>query len=162
MSRERCAAHSANRLARMTSRPPHREPTPKIGARNTRQRSAVVDVLRDIDRFASAQAIHRELSDRGQKVGLTTVYRTLQTLADVGAVDALNSNSGETLYRHCLTDRHHHHLVCTECGRSEEISGGPVEQWAKDTATEHGYDVSGHEAEIYGVCPACQESESTT
>ncbi|MCQ4621129.1 transcriptional repressor [Corynebacterium sp. CCUG 71335] len=140
----------------MNSRPSRREPAPKIGARNTRQRSAVIDVLRDIDRFASAQAIHRELSDRGQKVGLTTVYRTLQTLADIGAVDALNSNSGETLYRHCLTDRHHHHLVCTSCGRSEEIEGGPVEQWAQQVARQYDFEISGHDAEVFGLCPACR------
>ncbi len=140
----------------MTTRPARNE-TPKIGARNTRQRSAVVDVLQEIDRFASAQSIHRELTDRGQKVGLTTVYRTLQTLTEVGAVDALNSDTGETLYRHCLTDRHHHHLVCTNCGRSEEIDGGPVEEWAKQTAEKYGFELSGHDAEIFGVCGTCRK-----
>ncbi|MCT1683377.1 transcriptional repressor [Corynebacterium appendicis] len=134
-----------------------RNDTPKIGARNTRQRAAVVDILQDIDRFASAQSIHRELTDRGQKVGLTTVYRTLQTLTEVGAVDALNSETGETLYRHCLTDRHHHHLVCTNCGRSEEIDGGPVEEWAKETAKKYGFQLSGHDAEIFGICRTCQK-----
>lgn len=142
----------------MTTRPAKKDAPPKIGARNTRQRSAVVDVLQDIDRFASAQSIHRELCDRGQKVGLTTVYRTLQTLTEVGAVDALNSDTGETLYRHCLTDRHHHHLVCTNCGRSEEIEGGPVEQWAKETAENYGFELSGHDAEIFGVCQNCQQN----
>ena len=140
----------------MTTRPDKTD-TLKIGARNTRQRAAVVDILQDIDRFASAQSIHRELTDRGQKVGLTTVYRTLQTLTEVGAVDALNSETGETLYRHCLTDRHHHHLVCTNCGRSEEIDGGPVEEWAKETAEKYGFQLSGHDAEVFGVCKTCQK-----
>ena len=140
----------------MTTRPDKTD-TLKIGARNTRQRAAVVDILQDIDRFASAQSIHRELTDRGQKVGLTTVYRTLQTLTEVGAVDALNSETGETLYRHCLTDRHHHHLVCTNCGRSEEIDGGPVEEWAKETAEKYGFQLSGHDAEVFGVCRTCQK-----
>ncbi|MBP3947826.1 Fur family transcriptional regulator [Corynebacterium sp. Marseille-P3884] len=139
----------------MTTRPDKTD-TLKIGARNTRQRAAVVDILQDIDRFASAQSIHRELTDRGQKVGLTTVYRTLQTLTEVGAVDALNSETGETLYRHCLTDRHHHHLVCTNCGRSEEIDGGPVEEWAKETAEKYGFQLSGHDAEVFGICQTCQ------
>jgi len=140
----------------MTTRPDKTD-TLKIGARNTRQRAAVVDILQDIDRFASAQSIHRELTDRGQKVGLTTVYRTLQTLTEVGAVDALNSETGETLYRHCLTDRHHHHLVCTNCGRSEEIDGGPVEEWAKETAEKYGFQLSGHDAEVFGICQTCQK-----
>ncbi|GAB3081941.1 Fur family transcriptional regulator [Corynebacterium aquatimens] len=142
----------------MESRLPTRSKTPKIGARNTRQRSAVVEVLKDLDRFASAQAIHRELMARGQKVGLTTVYRTLQTLTDIGAVDVLSSN-GETVYRHCLTEHHHHHLVCTKCGRSEEIDGGPVEQWAKETAAQHGYQLGGHDAEVFGICPLCASND---
>ncbi len=148
----------SNMVDGMSTRQAKNDSTPKIGARNTRQRSAVVDVLKEIDRFASAQSIHRELTDRGQKVGLTTVYRTLQTLTEVGAVDALNSDTGETLYRHCLTDRHHHHLVCTSCGRSEEIDGGPVEEWAKQTAEKFGFELSGHDAEIFGICQNCKQS----
>lgn len=134
-----------------------RNNVPKLGARNTRQRTAVVKCLREIDRFASAKAIHRELEDRKEKVGLTTVYRTLQSLADIDAVDVLHMASGETLYRHCLTDDHHHHLVCGECGSTVEIEGGPVEQWAKDTAAAHGYTLTGHDAEIFGTCPQCQK-----
>ncbi|WP_432418627.1 Fur family transcriptional regulator [Corynebacterium breve] len=133
---------------------------PKLGARNTRQRTAVVNVLRDIDRFTSAKAIHRELEDREEKVGLTTVYRTLQSLADIHAVDVLHMASGETLYRHCLTDDHHHHLVCGTCGHTEEIEGGPVEQWARDTAAAHGFTLTGHDAEIYGICQSCQKKAS--
>ena len=64
----------------------------------TKQRAAVVDTLRGLDKFASAQAIHEILTEQGESVGLTTVYRTLQSLADVDAVDVLYSPEGETLY----------------------------------------------------------------
>lgn len=128
--------------------------TPKLGVRNTWQRTAVVDALRDIDKFVSARQIHEELERRGEKVGLTTVYRTLQSLADVEAVDVLQNKDGESLYRHCLTD--HHHLVCTVCGRSEEIEGGPVEKWAQLVAQRYGYQLVGHDAEVFGVCRGCQ------
>ena len=74
---------------------------PKLGARNTRQRTAVVSVLRDMDYFASAKKIHEELTRRDYKVGLTTVYRTLQSLSDIDAVDVLHMSSGESLYRAC-------------------------------------------------------------
>lgn len=131
-------------------------PVPKLGPRMTRQRAAVVEVLRATDKFASAKTIHDKLSEDGASVGLTTVYRTLQSLAEVGAVDVLHSPDGETLYRDCLSGHHHHHLVCSECGRSEEIEGGPVEKWAEIVAARYGYELIGHEAEIYGVCRACQ------
>ncbi|MCZ9308212.1 Fur family transcriptional regulator [Corynebacterium uberis] len=132
---------------------------PKFGARNTKQRAAVIDVLLDLDTFSSAKTIHDELEERGHKVGLTTVYRTLQGLADVEAVDVLTMSSGQTLYRHCITDDHHHHLVCSRCGKTEEIDGGPVEAWARSVADAHGYTLTGHDAEIYGLCPACQGTD---
>lgn len=131
-------------------------PVPKLGPRMTRQRAAVVEALRATDKFVSAKTIHDKLSEDGASVGLTTVYRTLQSLAEVGAVDVLHSPDGETLYRDCLSGQHHHHLVCSECGRSEEIEGGPVEKWAEIVAARYGYELIGHEAEIYGVCRACQ------
>lgn len=132
------------------------QPIPKLGPRMTRQRTAVVETLRAVDRFASPKVIHEALEQRGEKVGLTTVYRTLQSLAEIGAVDVLQTPDGETLYRHCLTDHHHHHLVCTRCGRSEEVEGGPVEKWAELVAARYGYKLVAHDAEIYGVCRACQ------
>ena len=139
-----------------TNRRAQSRPVPKLGPRMTRQRAAVVETLRGLDKFASAKTIHEQLLDDGASVGLTTVYRTLQSLAEVNAVDVLQSPDGETLYRDCLSGHHHHHLVCTECGRSEEIEGGPVEKWAEIIAARYGYELAGHEAEVYGVCRACQ------
>lgn len=133
---------------------------PKLGSRSTRQRTAVIDTIIDLDNFASAKEIHRELERRDAKVGLTTVYRTLQSLADVDAVDVLRMGNGETLYRHCMTDQHHHHLVCVDCGTTLEIKGGPVETWAEEVAKEHGYTLTGHDAEIYGRCSACQKAKA--
>jgi len=128
---------------------------PKLGARNTRQRTAVINLLSEIDTFASAKEIHRELENRDLQVGLTTVYRTLQSLAEIEAVDVLHMATGETLYRQCVSPHHHHHLVCTQCGRTEEIDGGSVETWAKQVAEQHGFQLTGHDAEIYGLCPDC-------
>ncbi|WP_288831406.1 Fur family transcriptional regulator [uncultured Corynebacterium sp.] len=143
----------------MPTNPATRPKQPKLGVRNTRQREAVVKVLQDVDKFISAKFIHDELGARGEKVGRTTVYRTLQSLNEVGAVDVLHNAEGETLYRHCLTDAHHHHLVCTVCGRSEEIEGGPVEKWAQVVAQRYGYELVGHDAEVYGVCRACHAKD---
>lgn len=134
---------------------------PKLGARNTRQRTAVVNVLRELDNFSSAKTIHDELRSRELKVGLTTVYRTLQSLAEIEAVDVLHMSTGETLYRHCESEKHHHHLVCIDCGRTEEISGGPVESWAKQVATEYDFELTGHDAEVFGRCRSCQDQRKS-
>lgn len=130
-------------------------PIPKLGQRSTRQRTAVIEVLRDIDVFSSAKDIHQELVAREARVGLTTVYRTLQSLAEINAVDVLHMTGGETLYRHCESDDHHHHLVCKKCGTTVEIAGAEVEAWAEKVAKENGFQLVGHTAEVFGLCTNC-------
>jgi Fur family transcriptional regulator, ferric uptake regulator len=114
--------------------------------------SAALDGL---DGFCSAQQIHAELRRRGENIGLTTVYRHLQVLTEDGRVDAIRDAGGETLYRRCRTDAHHHHLTCRNCGRSVEVEGRAVERWAEDVATEAGFTEVGHTVVLFGLCPAC-------
>lgn len=122
--------------------------------RNTRQRRAVAAILEDLDGFASAQEIHDLLRHRGESVGLSTVYRNLQALADAAEVDALRNDDGETLYRQC-SNGHHHHLVCRSCGRTVEVEGPTVERWADAIAAEHGFVDVAHTLEIFGTCGDC-------
>ena len=122
--------------------------------RNTRQRRAVAAVLDELDGFASAQQIHELLDNRGEHVGLTTVYRNLQALVEAGNVDALRGDDGETRYRQCSSG-HHHHLVCRACGRTVEVEGPTVEQWADRVADEHRFTDVSHTLEIFGTCSNC-------
>lgn len=125
-----------------------------VGIRTTRQRNAIAALLEDIDRFRSAQELHDELRRRGEGIGLTTVYRTLQSLADAGMVDVLRTDNGESVYRQCSTG-HHHHLVCRHCGRTVEVAGPTVEAWAASTASSHGFTEVSHTLEIFGTCHSC-------
>jgi Fur family ferric uptake transcriptional regulator len=122
--------------------------------RNTRQRGAVAALLAEVAGFHSAQELHAMLRARGERVGLTTVYRTLQTLAETGEIDVMRPPGGEHLYRRC-SDGHHHHLVCRSCGRTEEVLGPTVEAWADKMAAEHGFTNVSHTLEIFGTCAAC-------
>jgi Fur family transcriptional regulator, ferric uptake regulator len=122
--------------------------------RNTRQRSAVSALLAEVEGFHSAQDLHAMLRQRGERVGLTTVYRTLQGLADAGEIDVMRPPGGEHLYRRC-SKSHHHHLVCRACGRTVEVAGPAVESWAERVAAEHGYAQVSHTLEIFGTCPGC-------
>lgn len=123
--------------------------------RNTRQRRAVSAVLDELQAFASAQQIHTALERRGEKVGLSTVYRNLQALVDADAVDALRGDDGEILYRRCEDGAHHHHLVCRHCGAAVEVSGAAVETWASTVAAENGFVDVEHTIEIFGTCADC-------
>ncbi len=123
--------------------------------RHTRQRGAVAALLDDVDGFHSAQELHAMLRSRGEQVGLTTVYRTLQALADNGELDVMRPPGGEYLYRRCASEAHHHHLVCRSCGGTVEVLGPTVEAWADKVAARHGYTDVSHTVEIFGTCPEC-------
>ena len=125
-----------------------------VGARSTRQREALVHVLDEVDGFRTAQQLHSMLAERGDKVGIATVYRSLQLLADADLVDVIHSEEGEASYRRCST-RHHHHLVCRECGRAVEAQAPAVETWVDAMAAEHGFRDVSHDLEIFGTCSDC-------
>lgn len=126
--------------------------------RSTRQRDAVRSALLSADGFRSAQELHDVLRHDGADVGLTTVYRHLQSLADAGEVDVLRTDSGESVYRRCASDEHHHHLVCRACGRTVEVAGPEVEAWADRVGQEHGFADVTHTVEILGLCGQCADA----
>jgi Fur family ferric uptake transcriptional regulator len=128
--------------------------------RSTRQKRALAAVLDSSDTFRSAQELYTELRATGENVGLTTVYNQLRALAENGEVDVLRSDDGESLYRRCATGDHHHHLVCRRCGRTVEVEGPEVEQWAERVAAENQFVGVSHTLEVFGTCAECIDPES--
>jgi len=123
--------------------------------RNTKQREEVWQALERTPRFVSAQDLHHVLRTSGSTIGLATVYRTLNALADEGSADAL-ALEGENLFRAC-SPGHHHHLICRKCGKTEEIEATAVESWAREVASEHGFLDPQHIVDIYGTCGSCHQ-----
>ena len=126
-----------------------------MASRNTIQRTAITELMENTSEFISAQELHDQLTESGQKIGLATVYRTLASLAEEGRLDVLRADS-ETLYRHCATKWHHHHIVCTRCGRTVEVAADQIEGWSQTVAKESGFLVTSHTIEIWGLCTQCQ------
>lgn len=129
-------------------------PSAESRGRNTVQRAAVLTVMGESARFRTAQDIYAELRAQGARVGLTTVYRHLQKLADEGLIHSLQTPDRQTAYRLC-SDVHHHHLVCTGCGAGVEIPVTEFEQWVEGEAAGRGYSGVTHNVEIFGTCPVC-------
>ncbi|MFD2093092.1 Fur family transcriptional regulator [Blastococcus deserti] len=127
--------------------------------RPSRRRSAVLELLGDLDGFRSAQDLHALLRRRGDSIGLATVYRALQALVDDGQVDVLRGADGEAAYRRC-SPVHHHHLVCRSCGTAVEVADPPVERWAARVAAEHGFADVQHQVEVFGTCAGCASATS--
>ncbi len=131
---------------------------PPVKHRATQQGGVVRNALLKQSGFRSAQDVYASLRADRQPIGLSTVYRHLQALADQGLVDVIQTPEGETTYRFCgesSADKHHHHLVCRTCGRTEEIEARAVERWATDVAAKYGYTDVDHTVELFGLCASC-------
>ena len=130
--------------------------TPPVPQRRTRQRTAVADVLSEVRGFRSAQDIHDLLRERGEKVGLATVYRALQALAEAGEADVIRTPDGQHAYAACgQASHHHHHLICRSCGRTVEVALPSIEKLVGGIAAQHSFTKLDHELEFYGICAEC-------
>lgn len=124
--------------------------------RKTKQRDAIMAIMADETDFRSAQQVHTALMVAGQTVGLATVYRNLQALTEAGELDSLRSEDGETLYRRCAKRRHHHHLVCRNCGYTVDIQDDQLEQWIGKIARRYRFSDIEHMADVFGLCESCE------
>ena len=130
------------------------EPMSEHIVRQTRQKDAIREALSGNDEFISAQDLHRKLEDEGVHIGLATVYRQLNALVESGRADTVRLD-GQQLYRLCGDDGHHHHLVCTSCGKTVEIDP-PSEDWLRGIAEKHGFTIESHTVEVFGLCSDCR------
>ena len=122
----------------------------------TRPREQIAAVLRSARRFFSAAEVHRELETQKVRVALSTVYRTLEHLRDKGEATSRVDDAGEATYMFCEPAEHHHHAICNNCGRVEDVNCSAVEQFAESLRALNGFQLDAHTMEFYGRCAACR------
>lgn len=123
------------------------------GYRSTEPRRTIIAALRDAGRYCTATQLYERL--RGRSVGLASVYRTLELLAELGLAERRAEASGEASFLYC-SPRHHHHVVCTNCGTVREIDACPGDELARVVEQETNFRIERHMLDFYGLCPACQ------
>jgi Fur family ferric uptake transcriptional regulator len=125
------------------------------GLRRGGARRAVVDFLVGQDCCRSAQEIHDGIVAAGGAVGVASVYRTLDTLAELRLVHRVDDGDGIARFEIAGGgDHHHHHLGCDDCGRVEPVTDGPLEQALERAAGRLGYAMQ-HEVVLRGTCGDC-------
>ena len=122
---------------------------------NTKTREAIIALLAREQRYLTAAAVHRLLRTAKSKVSLSTVYRTLDLLAQTGFASARIDSGGEMSFHYC-NPSHHHHAICTKCGRVEEIDCFPLAALADQLMEEHAFALQSHAMEFHGICARCQ------
>ncbi len=123
--------------------------------RMTRQAALVDQALSGSAEFRTAQDLYAQLRAAGERIGQTTVYRHLQLLAEQGSVDVIRTAHGESAYRACAGNGHHHHLICRCCSRTVELAGPEIEQWLTRVTAKAGFTDISHTLEILGTCGSC-------
>ena len=127
------------------------------GLRSTRQREQVVQALVETgEQHPTAEQIHATLHARGLRVSLATVYNTLESLRFIGAVSELGFP--ETPTRYDLNQEPHANLVCTKCGRIEDLDASALARSMRQRAQRMGYLVVRERMDVYGLCPPCRRA----
>jgi Fur family ferric uptake transcriptional regulator len=128
------------------------------GRKLTRQRKVILLLFDCSPQHLTAQEVHELVAGSEPDINLVTVYRTLELLADVGILSKINFNDGAYRYERKPSDaEHHHHLICTECGRVVEFLGCAFSSMARQLETATGFAVDGHSLKLTGKCAPCQE-----
>ena len=126
------------------------------GCKMTPQRRAVIKSLLKFDKFPTAQEILADIRETQPDVGLDTVYRNLNLLIDIGAVNPISLPGKDTKVFELAVDRHHHHLVCLGCGEANCLDYCPVNEKELQAAVGGDFQIVGHSFELYGYCLKCQ------
>jgi Fur family transcriptional regulator, ferric uptake regulator len=128
------------------------------GYRNGAARTALIDLLDTQACCASASALHETLLAGGRSIGLASVYRVLDSLLESGLVQRIDVGDGVARYEPVRSEGgHHHHLVCTGCGKVEAFSDAGLEQAIHRVEASSGYAVDTHDVVLHGSCAGCRE-----
>jgi Fur family transcriptional regulator, ferric uptake regulator len=128
-------------------------PRPKL----TKGCKRVLEVLEHAHDLTSAQDIHNSMRSSGDEIpGLTTVYRSLESLVSLGLVQAVDLGDGERRYELVSPGEHHHHLVCEKCQTSIHLDQCVLQDLEKSIRDIYGFDPQSHILEIFGTCKTCR------
>jgi len=126
------------------------------GLRLTQARLAVADAIgRQEGHFTAEDVLASSLMGR-RRVGRATIFRSIELLTDLGLVERVDLPSGEHAYVTCEPAAHHHHIVCSTCGRSVEVGELGLEPILGSVAASTGFTIESHRLELFGRCPDCQ------
>lgn len=124
--------------------------------RLTDQRKLIVNSFARKKGHVSAEDLYRHIHKTTPSIGFATVYRTLKLLAAAGLASGKNFGDGFVRFECCLrSSEHHDHLICTRCGKIVEFSNSTIEKLQQTVAKEHGFLITDHSLDIYGVCQSC-------
>lgn len=131
--------------------------------KQTRQREIIVECFLSIGNHLSAEDLHDSVRRAGHNIGLATIYRTLNLLADAGLVEQKQFSEGRTVFEVVTPGGHHDHIICLDCGAVVEFENEQIEELQAQVAAQHGFKLTSHRLDLFGHCikQSCQNRRPT-
>lgn len=127
------------------------------GLRVTPQREMVLAVMHNIEGFATADEIYARVQALYSSVDASTIYRTLDLLAEFNLVSVLDTGEGQRRYELLGIHGLHHHLHCTRCHQVVGITHAEIQPWLEQIESDHAFRITPTSWTFSGLCRACQE-----
>ena len=133
----------------------------RAGARLTETRRTVARLVADSEGPFTANDLASSARRGRLDIGRATIFRSLELFGELGLVERLDLPSGEHAYVRCEAV-HHHHLVCSACGRSTRVDDCGMAAVTREAARRTGFRIDMHRLELFGLCPDCQRARPGT
>ena len=126
------------------------------GLKGTRQRARILEVFLDASKHISVEELLGLVRKVEPGIGHATIYRTMKLLVSAGLAAERRFGGGVTLFEpEADSTEHHDHLICVRCGMIVEFEHPRIEELQEEVAETHGFLLTHHKMELYGVCPSC-------
>lgn len=128
----------------------------QAGYRLTGPRRVVAGLIAARAGHFTAADLVDDATERRLDIGRATIFRTLDVLEGVGAIERIDLPSGDHAYIACQPASHHHHVVCARCSRATDVDDAGLAAVVARIAGDTGYRIDEHRLELFGLCPTCQ------
>jgi Fur family ferric uptake transcriptional regulator len=131
------------------------------GLKSTRQRDLIAETFLAQSGHLNVEELLERVRVGDPRISAATVYRTMKLLAECGLASARRFDDGQTRYEPAIGRHHHDHLICKHCQAIIEFEDDRIESLQQAVARRHGFLVTHHKLELYGLCSMCQAAGAT-
>ncbi|MCV6607147.1 MAG: transcriptional repressor [Campylobacterales bacterium] len=126
----------------------------------TKQREIILQTIYEYEGHFIPEGLHKKVQESYPelKVGIATIYRTLQLLESENIVTSISFGANGKKYEYGGKD-HHDHMICNKCGRLIEFCDDTIEKQQEKIAKKARFKIVNHSMQIYGICQECQENK---
>ena len=129
------------------------------GMLRSKQREQILDIFLKTEHHPTIDDLYNLVKKKDPKIGLATVYRTMEVIYDAGLASKVGFGDGVKHYEHKYEHQHHHHLICLKCGKVIEVTSNRLEETQRQLAKKHDFTITRATMRLFGICKTCKRKE---